>query len=422
MQRCLLIVDVMEIVAEFVELRGLFAIRKVCRAWYYTVRAVGEGLVYPFLVVRYGQRAIGGAFYFETGRVEVLAQSRNELPWRATTSGKAQHPISREDEILRVIDEVLPKFVTPPLFFKKTCFVLISENAEVTQAASLKSLTKMFPSGAAEKGFLSYTYTEHSESLDCPIATIVQRAVSHEIVHKPPEKTILTVRAAAMRLPPVAEFVCPTECGGRMGWPDRSDGRPGCVLLPDDTDAMVMTLRTCTRVMLYKDGDSIPPDDFIRQLKKTTVVCVGETASGRRIHVKVHDLLSDFPPSLYVADNETFGFQYHPGAHSPNRASCPWIPQLSGGWNQSPMEAPWLLWGGAGTYSSEHEEPEGSMVWVHVFHGEKEWFVRDHSESKNGWGRFVQRAGETVVVPKHLGHMVRNLSPCLAVAKNFFFP
>ena len=83
------------------------------------------------------------------------------------------------------------------------------------------------------------------------------------------------------------------------------------------------------------------------------------------------------------------------------------------------LATPWILWGSNGSYSSEHVEPHDSCVWVHVFHGLKQWFV--FSEERQVWFSFVQRSGQTIFMPRRTRHIVVNLaSGTFAIARNYF--
>jgi hypothetical protein len=133
---------------------------------------------------------------------------------------------------------------------------------------------------------------------------------------------------------------------------------------------------------------------------------------------------------LYVADNSIFATAYIAEFLEPTRFVKEGIASLDRDRaketsdeylvNGRHLSAPWILWGGQGTFTSPHTEPYDSHVWVHLFSGEKLWLV--FSEDSGQWESFVQRAGETVIMIPGVKHVVVNTSAAesFAIAQNFF--
>lgn len=86
-----------------------------------------------------------------------------------------------------------------------------------------------------------------------------------------------------------------------------------------------------------------------------------------------------------------------------------------------PLVRPRLLWayiGGAGSKSAFHQDVLGTHAWLALLTGFKQWtFVSPTSDRRVL--RLLQSPGDIVFIPSLWWHSVSNLTPTIAVTKNF---
>lgn len=131
MQQCVLVTDVIETLAVYLPLHSLFQLRRVSRLWSSAIQSLGEGLLYPFVLIRRQQPVVGGLFHFVTGQVDVRATSSESLSMKVPTGKAAPSKSDSKSDIERYLIEVLPKFYTEVKIENNTTlrtpFVLITD-------------------------------------------------------------------------------------------------------------------------------------------------------------------------------------------------------------------------------------------------------------------------------------------------------